>query len=69
MRAITPLMAMLIVTLMAGAARAEINYPWCLTQADGRISCSFTSFEQCRSASIGKGAICSENPRYKGSKR
>jgi hypothetical protein len=69
MRITFGLTAVLIGTFAGGAARAEINYPWCLTQADGRISCSFTSFEQCRAAGMGKGAICSENPRYQGPKR
>jgi Protein of unknown function (DUF3551) len=66
MRTIVAATALLAGTIAGGAARAEINYPWCMTQADGRESCSFTSFEQCRSAAMGKSAICSQNPRYQG---
>jgi Protein of unknown function (DUF3551) len=61
--------AILIGTLVSSPAKAEINYPWCVTKADGRISCSFTSFEQCRAGGFVAGSICSQNPRYRGPAR
>jgi Protein of unknown function (DUF3551) len=57
--------AILIGLMASGVAKAEINYPWCVTKADGRVSCSFTSFEQCRSGGLVAGSICSQNPRYR----
>jgi hypothetical protein len=57
------------VVFLTGAgspARAEIVYPWCMTQADGRVSCSFASFEQCQASAAGKSAFCSANPQYQG---
>jgi hypothetical protein len=52
--------------LAAGTARAEVVYPGCMTQADGRVSCSFTSLEQCQASGAGKGAVCSANAQYQG---
>ena len=60
---------LLIISFTGGLARAEINYPWCMTQADGRVNCGFTSFEQCREAAIGKSAFCTQNLRYTGPAR
>jgi len=60
---------LLIISFAGDLARAEINYPWCMTQADGRVNCGFTSFEQCRVSAIGKSAFCSQNPRYTGPAR
>jgi hypothetical protein len=69
MRATAAAAAMLIGSFASGVARAEIEYPWCATKADGRISCSFTSFEQCRSSGFVAGSFCTQNPRYQGPKR
>jgi hypothetical protein len=56
--------AILTGIFVGGTARAEVVYPWCMTQADGRVSCSFTSFAQCQASAAGKSAFCSENPQY-----
>jgi Protein of unknown function (DUF3551) len=69
MRAILATAAVLIGMFASGAAMAEIDYPWCRTSADGGTSCSFTSFEQCRSGGLVAGSFCSQNPRYQGPKR
>jgi hypothetical protein len=51
----------------AGAASAEVYYPWCVTYGGGRngigaTSCAFVSRAQCRATAMGAGAMCSENP-------
>jgi hypothetical protein len=57
-------LAMLIALSVADTASAEINYPWCRQAADGSVSCSFSSQQQCQDASVGKGGFCLQNPRY-----
>jgi Protein of unknown function (DUF3551) len=69
MRATLAASAVLIGTFASGVAMAEIDYPWCITTAQGGFSCRFTSFEQCRSGGLVAGSFCSQNPRYQGPKR
>jgi hypothetical protein len=69
MRMILPGMAILTGVFVGGPARAEVVYPWCMVQADGRINCGFTSFEQCRAEAMGKSAFCNANPRFQGRSR
>jgi hypothetical protein len=69
MRVTAVVTVVLIGTFATSPAKAEIDYPWCLTSAQGSISCSFTSFEQCRSGGLIAGSFCTQNPRYQGPKR
>ncbi len=66
MRTTVAVTAIIIATLASSVAKAEIDYPWCVTTADGGFSCRFTSFEQCRSGGFVAGSFCSQNPRYRG---
>lgn len=49
-----------------GAARAQDNlcqdYPWCVATLEGRIDCSYTTYEQCRATASGIGG-CFRNKR------
>jgi Protein of unknown function (DUF3551) len=69
MRITAGVIVVLIGTFASSVVKAEIDYPWCITTADGGFSCRFTSFEQCRSGGLVAGSFCSQNPRYQGSKR
>ena len=66
MRTILIGFVLLIAASAADSASAEITYPWCRQAADGSVSCSFSSQQQCQDASVGKGAFCLQNPRYQG---
>ena len=57
-------LAVLMAASAVGPASSEINHPWCRQAADGSVSCSFSSQQQCQDASIGKGAFCLQNQRY-----
>jgi Protein of unknown function (DUF3551) len=49
----------------AGAANAEITYPWCAQyQRDGR-NCGFSTLEQCRATVSGNGGYCEANAMYR----
>jgi hypothetical protein len=59
-------LAALGLSLGGTAARAEVNYPWCIVTGgpDGGVySCGFTSFAQCQQTRIGTD-MCVSNPRY-----
>ncbi len=43
------------------------SYPWCAYFGNGRESCYYATFEQCRLAISGGGGMCSQNPWYTGS--
>jgi hypothetical protein len=55
----------LIPALLLGAApaSAQSGYPWCAYyNTRGSMSCSFSTFEQCRQEISGVGGMCSPNP-------
>lgn len=55
----------------AGAARAEIEYPWCIMTGGrdgGVMSCGYVSFAQCMQTRVGTD-MCIVNPRYQGRRR
>lgn len=45
----------------AGAAKAEVHYPWCAWYDDYTYNCGFTSLGQCRANISGMGGVCREN--------
>ena len=52
--------------LIAPAAGAQTNYPWCAqygSDNDG-TNCGFSTLEQCRWALSGNGGFCVRNPFY-----
>jgi hypothetical protein len=58
-------------SVLAPAAQAETNYPWCayLGMRDGGgINCGFTTLRQCEATISGIGGYCDRNPRYGGSR-
>ena len=61
-------MAALSLTLDALPAPAQDArvYPWCAYYGNGRESCYYSNFEQCRTAISGGGGMCSQNPLYGG---
>jgi hypothetical protein len=44
-----------------GAARAQ-DYPWCVGTEEGRVDCSFSTYEQCKATASGIGS-CFQNLR------
>jgi hypothetical protein len=65
MRVILFSIAALILALPLGAAPAgaQRGYPWCAYYSTrGGMSCSFSTFEQCREEISGVGGMCSPNP-------
>lgn len=65
MRVILFSLAALILALPLGAATAsaQSGYPWCAYYSTrGGMSCSFSTFEQCREEISGVGGMCSPNP-------
>lgn len=49
--------------LLAAPASAQGGYPWCAYYSTrGGMSCSFSTFEQCREEISGVGGMCSPNP-------
>ena len=40
--------------------------PWCMREPDDRTDCSQPSFEMCHFAALPLGAICYQNPAYRG---
>jgi hypothetical protein len=57
--------------VLATAARAEIEYPWCAqysgADGDGGRNCGFVSYEQCMETIRGMGGSCEPNLFYPGS--
>ena len=48
-----------------GAARAQDrcqDYPWCMATMEGRVDCSFSTYEQCKWTASGIGG-CFRNKR------
>jgi hypothetical protein len=67
MRAALFALAALSLALDALPANAQDGlqlYPWCAYFGNGRESCYYSSFEQCRTAISGAGGMCSQNPWY-----
>ncbi len=67
MRAVLFAMATLSLALVALPASAQDGlrlYPWCAYYGNGRESCYFSSFEQCRAAISGAGGMCTQNSWY-----
>jgi hypothetical protein len=65
MRVVPFSIAALILALPLGAAPASARsgYPWCAYYSTrGGMSCSFSTFEQCREEISGVGGMCSPNP-------
>jgi hypothetical protein len=65
MRVVLYSIAALILALPLGAAAASARsgYPWCAYYSTrGGMSCSFSTFEQCREEISGVGGMCSPNP-------
>ena len=61
---LTFLMTLCIIMLcncFPGAARAQ-EYPWCVATLEGRVDCSFSTYEQCLATASGIGGCC-PNPR------
>jgi len=55
------------ITPKKNAGRYDPDYPVCMEVFDisgGRIECRYTSYEQCRQASIGTSGSCFINPSY-----
>ena len=46
-------------------ARANVEYPWCLTPSRFTVgTCYYTTLDQCRAAASGNVGTCERNPRY-----
>jgi hypothetical protein len=58
---LTPLCMIMLYNGFPGAARAQ-EYPWCADTGDGRVDCSFSSYEQCKATASGIGG-CFQNSR------
>jgi hypothetical protein len=59
--------AAFILSLGAGSAKAEIEYPWCAAYtgpARGVVTCGFVTWEQCQATVHGVGGFCQMNPRF-----
>ena len=49
----------------ATGARAEVEYPWCLTPSLFTVgTCYYVTLEQCMAAASGNVGTCTRNPRY-----
>jgi hypothetical protein len=55
------------VSLGAGNAKAEVEYPWCAAYtgpARGVVTCGYVSWQQCMATVHGVGGFCQMNPRF-----
>lgn len=55
-------------TASMSAARAEINWPWCVVMADkdGLVTnCGFANVQQCQATLSGMNGWCEPNPFYR----
>jgi hypothetical protein len=60
-------MAVLALCALGSAteARADVEYPWCLTPSRFTVgTCYYTTFDQCMAAASGNVGSCSRNPRH-----
>ena len=58
---LTTLCMIMLYSGFPGAARAQ-EYPWCVGTTEGRVECSFSTYEQCQWTASGIGG-CFQNPR------
>jgi hypothetical protein len=49
----------------ATGARADVEYPWCLTPSRFTVgTCYYTTLEQCMATASGNVGTCTRNSRY-----
>ncbi|MGC2813702.1 MAG: DUF3551 domain-containing protein [Bradyrhizobium sp.] len=58
---LTTLCSIMLYSGFPGTARAQ-EYPWCVGTTEGRVDCSFSTYEQCQWTASGIGG-CFQNPR------
>ena len=65
MKILTPVLAAaaIAVALMSAPSNAQTNLPWCATDRDGAMNCTYPTLEVCEQTVRGEGGACVPNPR------
>jgi hypothetical protein len=50
----------------SASAQSAYSYPWCLEYGI-KLSCYYSSYEQCHREAFANGGFCKESPYYQGS--
>jgi len=67
MRVLSFILAILVVSALAGTRAEAQNYPWCSIYTGsmgGAKNCGFSSFQQCMANVSGIGGFCQLNDTY-----
>ena len=69
MRAVLPVLSILIAAVGLSTRADAQNYPWCAHYSGGgmggAMNCGFTTFQQCLDTVSGIGGFCEKNDWYK----